>query len=202
MAKRENLSIVKGSTYVKHFYWYDGPWLTVPITAITRAFPPVCTAAAHGLPANEIPARLLTIEGPDAINTDANDEGDTRLVQKIDDDTFKVVDFNASGLDAYEGNGYLAYVAPKDLTGYKARMQFRKTATAEDTLDGFTSDDGDLELTIVEGLTVFTLKAARSADYTFKSGAYDLEMYLGSGADEYVVKTFYGTFTIGNEVTR
>lgn len=206
--KKANITIYQGATFGKPFYWYDGDEVITPITTLADGFPsgypPVLGVTAHGLPALACPCRILGVKGPTAINTDPDDPNDRRYVTKIDANTASVAGVNISGLRPYLGNGFLVYTPPKDLTGYKARLQIRKTLTATDVLFEATTENGGIDLTDAEGLIEVSIAAVDTEAFTFKSGVYHLEMVLPGGvpADDVVTRIAYGTVKLDLEVTR
>lgn len=191
----ENFIIKQGETLAKPFYWYDGAAVTKLITAITLAYPPVFTAAGHGLPTDEIPVTLSTIRGPRALNTPA---GETVYALKQSTDTFSVPELNASGLSAYIGGGYLRYVPPKDITGYTARMHIRAQKNSATTILELASADGEIIIGDATGKVTLSLTAAATAALSFDTAYYDLELVLGAA----VKRLAEGVVTLSKEVTR
>jgi hypothetical protein len=207
--KNAPLRLNQGETFVWPFYWYEGDDVIVPITAIAETFPsgfpPAVTAAAHGLPANAIPARLVGILGPTDMNT-ATDETDPayrRYVKKVTTDTFNVPGLYATGLDAYEGGGFLVFTPPKDLTGFEARLQVRKSvgAAGDPLLEFTTSGGGGLVITALEGLTTLTVDADALVGLAWRAAVYQLELYF-PGTPDVVKRLAGGTFIIDPEATR
>lgn len=210
MTTKVNIEIQQGATFGKTFYWYDGDEVIVPITAVAvnfpAGFPPSVTAASHGLPNDAIPARIVGVEGPDAINTDPdpNSSDYRRYVKASAADTFDALGVNAAGLDPYVTGGFLAYIPPKDITGYKARMHIRKTLTADPPLLTLTTENGRITLTGTEGRIRVSITAADSADLDFSSAVYDLELIEPglTEADDVVTRLAYGDVKLSKEITR
>lgn len=207
--KTVSLRVSQGETFVWPFYWYEGDDVIVPITAITETFPagfpPVVTAVAHGLPVNPIPARLVGILGPTDLNTseDPNEAAYRRYVKKVATDTFNVPGFYATGLAAYTTGGFLVYTPPKDLSGYEARMQVRKSVGAAGVpLLEFTTAAGEgLVITDVEGLTKLTIDADALVGLTWREAVFQLEVYF-PGTPDIVKRLAGGPFIIDPEATR
>ena len=197
MASGYDFVIKQGETLEKTFYWYSGALVTKPITAITLAYPPVFTAATHGLPTLEIPARLVSIVGPEELNTP---DDEYVYLLKVDTNTFKAPELNASGLSAYVSGGYLAYTPPKDLTGYTARMTIRRATSSTTPLAVLTSVAGDIVLTALEGAVTVTMDAADTALLDFVTAVYDLELVL-PGTPDYVKRLASGAITLSRETT-
>lgn len=211
MTTKVNIEIQQGATFGKTFYWYDGDEVIVPITAVTvnfpAGFPPIVTAATHGLPVDAIPARIVGVEGPDAINTsdDPNDPEYRRYVKAVDANTLKVPGINAAGLDDYSGGGFIAYVPPKDLTGMKARMHIRETLDAETPILTLTTENGRIVLTADEGRILATIKAMDTEDLDFTAAVFDLEMVepgIVTPDDDVVTRIAYGDVKLSKGITR
>lgn len=206
--KKVPLKIIQGATFAHPFYWYDGSEVIVPITAIGVAFPagypPVLTAASHGLPTRSLPARILGVKGPTALNTDSDDDTDRRYVEKVTADSCKVLDINLSGAKAYTGGGFLVYTPPKNLSSYKARLQVRSSVTSDTVLFEATTENGRIDLTSAEGLIEVGISAGDTEALTFTSAVYDLELVLpGLTPDlDVVTRLAYGPVTVSNEITR
>jgi hypothetical protein len=109
-----------------------------------------------------------------------------------------------------DGNGQ-----PVDLTNYEARMQLRPTvdsSTVYATLSSSRDADGTgLVMTPVSASVVLPrtsgsigifISAASSSNFTFTEAYYDLEIYSGSGASEYVVRVLEGKVKVSKNVTR
>lgn len=210
MTKKVNIEIQQGATFGKTFYWYDGDEVIVPITGVAvnfpAGFPPEVTAITHGLPTDAIPARIVGVEGPEAINTDPdpNSPEYRRYVKATAADTFIVPDLYAAGLDAYTSGGFVAYIPPKDLTGYKARMHIRKTLTADPPILTLTTENGRITLNASEGRIRVSITAADTADLDFAAAVYDLELIEPglTEADDVVTRLAYGDVKLSKEITR
>lgn len=171
-----DFSVKEGATVEKSFYWYSGTPVSVAISAITLAAPPVFTAAGHGLPTEMIPVQLQSIRGPRQLNTAS---GERVHALKLSTDTFSVPGISSSGLAAYTGGGYLTYVPPKDLTGYTAVMHIRRAYGTVTAIDELTSVAGDITITAAEGLVSVRFEAP----YGIQEAVYDLQLILASDAN-------------------
>jgi hypothetical protein len=194
--RQRNFTIKQGETLSVAFYWYSGTPVTKAITAITLAYPPVFTAAGHGMPTEEIPVTLSGIRGPLALNTP---EGETVYALKATADTFSVASLNASGMPTYVSGGYVRYVPPKDISGYTARMQLRRSLADSTILLDLTSGAGQLLVGTANGLVTLTLTATATAALSFATAVYDLELVSGSGVVDRIAQ---GKITLSKEVTR
>lgn len=182
-----DFSVKEGATVEKSFYWYSGTPVSVAISAITLAAPPVFTAAGHGLPAEMIPVQLQSIRGPRQLNTSP---GERVHALKLSSSTFSVPGVSSSGLAAYTGGGYVTYVPPKDLTGYTAVMHIRRTYGTADAIEELTSGAGDIVITAAEGLVTVRFEAP----YGIQDAVYDLELILASD-DNHTTPLAGGTIT-------
>lgn len=196
-----NLTIRQGATFNALAYFYDGVQVVKAITAIGAAFPPVLTASAHGLPADEIPVRLIGIKGPTELNTSTDSSDDNYLVhaQRITTDTFSLPEADAAPSALYKGGGYLAYTPPKDITGWSARMQVRPSVDDTTVLLALSDTDGTLVLGGTEGSVEIVLEATATAALDFDTAVYDLELVDPTGT---VVSLVTGTVTLSKEITR
>jgi hypothetical protein len=172
--KKVNLKIYQGATFRHKFYWYSDVEVSKTITAVTRSYPTVLTAASHGLPASDIPVAILGVG--DWLNTPSAEFDDRIYGTKIDTNTLSVK-VNGIGQAAYSGSsGRLVYNEPMELAaGWTARMHIRASIDDTDPLVTFTSTDGDIVLGDDGGIEpVLTDDATDLLD--FDSAVYDLEL--------------------------
>jgi len=85
----------------------------------------------------------------------------------------------------------------RDLSGYTARMQVRRTTSSSTTLVELTTENGRISLNS-DGEISLSLSATETAALT-DEGVYDLEIEDSSGNVERVVE---GSFNLDLEVTR
>lgn len=93
-----------------------------------------------------------------------------------------------------DGNG-----TPVNLTGYKARMQFRKSATSTEKLLDASTENGLIVLTPLEGAVSITLPASLTSAFSWAQARYDLELESSDGT---VVRLVEGAVTVSKEITR
>lgn len=104
---------------------------------------------------------------------------------------------------------------PIDLTDYAARMQIRPSKDSSTVLCNLSSslnpDGTGLNMTpTVDGLALpkasgsigIFISATSSSLFSFSDAYYDLEIYSGSGATEYVTRILEGKVKLSKEVTR
>jgi hypothetical protein len=100
-----------------------------------------------------------------------------------------------------------------DLSTYNGRMQVRPTVGSSDvylTLSSTLQSDGTgLNFSGSNGTTPpqsgsigIYISAATSSNLNFDEAVYDLEIYSGSGVNEYVVRLLEGKVKLSKEVTR
>ena len=198
-AKRQDLVITQGSTFIRTIRWETAPLKWVPITAIGQVAPMLVTAAGHGL-TDGWKAAIVNVLGM----LDAN----AKYLPPRDSDfqpcTFisaTQVAFNtvsAANFDAYVSGGYVVYYTPVNLVGYTARMTIKDKigGTVLATLvmqagTGFVIDTAAQTITM-------TITATDTAGYTWLKGVYDLEMVDGSGI---VTAILSGNVSVSDEVT-
>lgn len=102
-----------------------------------------------------------------------------------------------------------------DLTDYSARMQVRPTYESStiyfNLTTSITADGTGLTMTPVSASTILpassgsigiTISAYSSSLVNFDQAYFDLEIYSGSGASEYVRRLFSGKMKMYKQVTR
>lgn len=193
--KNVPLTIYQGSTFRHPFYWYAEDEVVKTITAISRTYPTLITAAAHGLPTTAVPASIIGV--PDWLATGLK-LTDRHYATKVSTDTFSVP-IDGTDQDAYDGvGGRLIYNAPMALgSGWTARMQIRASADDATVLAEFTDvagitlgDDGSI---VVEGADDVTLLL------DFTSAVYDLEL---EDVDGITYRVAEGRVTLSTHVTK
>jgi hypothetical protein len=103
--------------------------------------------------------------------------------------------------------------SPVDLSLYNGRMQVRPTVGSSQIYLSLSStlqvDGTGLNFSGSNGTTPPTsgsigiyISAATSSNLDFDTAYYDLEIYSGSGVNEYVVRLLEGKIKLSKEVTR
>ena len=155
------VTIAAGQTWVDSAVWCETPYVYKVITAVTRGWPTVITAASHGIPAGvQIPVWVANAEGP-FINTT---EEKPWIAERADDNTLTLLGVNTGGQDSYTASSAtLSYVPPKTLTGFTARMQFRRTITGAVLVEAVsTGGDPEVVITAAIGKITTTLTPAQT----------------------------------------
>lgn len=88
---------------------------------------------------------------------------------------------------------------PVDLTGCKARSQFRESIESEQVLHELTTENNGIELGGITGEIRLHISATDTAAMDWTSGVYDLEVEFPDGT---VVRRLAGAVTVSPEVTR
>lgn len=199
-AKKQNLTIRQGETFLRVIRWETPPFIYKPITAITKSAPVSITATAHGLKTGWR-AVVVSVVGMDEINAHHTPprEHEFKQVTYIDDNTVQLNTVNTSEYDTYVSGGYLQFYTPVDLTSYTARMTI-KNKVGGTTLMSLTSGapDNRIALDNVNHTVTLTISAADTAAITWKTGVYDLEMVSPSNV---VTTIFSGNIVVTQEVT-
>ena len=103
--------------------------------------------------------------------------------------------------------------SPVDLSTYNGRMQVRPTVGSSEvylTLSSTLQSDGtglnfsgsNGSTPPISGSIGIYISAVTSSNLDFNEAYYDLEIYSGSGANEYVVRLLEGKVKLSKEVTR
>lgn len=106
-------------------------------------------------------------------------------------------------------------LVPFDLSSFEARMQIRpnfNSSTVYCNLSSSIGVDGtglnltpassSVTLPRTSGSIGIYISAYSSSQFTWTEGYYDLEIYSGSGVNEYVVEVLRGKVKVQNEITR
>lgn len=95
--------------------------------------------------------------------------------------------------------GTKANAAPVDLTGCKARAQFRVELESATVLLELTTENGRIQLGGLTGEIRILISAADTAAMAWLAGVYDLEIEFPDGT---VVRRMAGGVVVSPEVTR
>jgi len=195
-AKRFDLKVRQGETYLRVIRWETLPLVWKPITAITQSGPVRITAVAHGCP-DGWKACVKDAGGMDEINA-KNWPPRASDMHKVAVESSSVVNFNdvsSVEYDPYTSGGYLVYYTPVPLTGYTARMKI-KDRVGGAILATFESPT-DIVFDLASYTITLTIAASVSELWTFTRGVYDLEV-VSAGV---VTALLSGTVTVTKEVT-
>lgn len=194
--KVHNAPVYQGRTFKIVLRWETEPVVYRPITGISQTAPVQITAPDHGLSDGWYVA-VSDVKGMTQINSKSNspDEEDFYQVTRVDADTIELNAVDAASFSAYVSGGYLRYNTPVSLDGAAARMDIKNKVggTALYSLNevsGITLDDAEHVISV-------TIPAADTADFTWKTAVYDLEVDTALGTDCLLT----GVLTLVPEVT-
>lgn len=192
-----NLSIIQGATFDKTINWYGGGKVCKAIEGVTSGCPTLITITGHGLPTvSDTPVFIDHVKGAKSLNT----KGKATAATYVDADSFYV------DKDTYEetwevGTGHVTWYAPRDLTGYTARMQIRPSVASETIILSLTSPD-DIIITTNDAGIQIVIAASVTETLDFDSAVYDLELENPALSPPYVHRLVEGEVTLLKEVTR
>ncbi len=176
MAAETDFEILQGKTFTFAFRWASMPIRYAPIEDVPSETPLQVTSTAHGIP-DGWPVAVVSTEGLTEVrakhNPPRNNEYHTATL--VDDDTIELNQINAAGYEPWVSGGYIQFYSPADLDGLEARMQIRDrvggTVLHElESPTNITLDDTKKEIRGIIG-------ADESAEFSWTSGVYDLELY-------------------------
>ena len=170
-----NFCVRTGATFAAVFQCATDEFTTVAITAITKAAPPVVTAAAHGMP-DAWEAAVVSAGGMRQINAgNYPPRGrDWRRARATTANTVELSECNSTDYTTYTSGGFLVYSTPKSLASATARMIIRDAPTDGTVLATLTSSPA-AGLTLDTSAKTITVSLATAA-LTWSTGYYDLEL--------------------------
>jgi hypothetical protein len=201
-AVKDNLEICRGATFSKVWRWESDSVVFTPITGITKAAPPVVTAAGHGAP-NGWSVAITGAKGMTEINAANNPPKRASQYVKcrvLTANTLELSKVDASDYSAYASGGILRYNQPVDLAGYTARLHFRESVDSDVILLASTTENGGLALDNTLKTITLTISATDTTGLTWGAAVFDgLEMVSPGGVVTRLVK---GAVSVSPEGTR
>lgn len=181
-----------GVTFEAVFQCATDELTTVAITAITKAAPPVITAAAHGMP-DAWEAAVASAGGMRQINAENYPPRgrDWRRARSASANTVELTECNSADYATYTSGGFLVYSTPKSLASATARMVIRDAPIDGTVLATLTSSPA-AGLTVNDSAKTITAVLATAA-LTWSTGYYDLEVTDSAGV---ITQPATGTITI------
>lgn len=88
---------------------------------------------------------------------------------------------------------------PIDITGYTARMQLRRKKSSTTAEHSATTENGGITLGGALGTVDVLIPATTTADFSWTTGVYDLELDDGTGV---ITRLVEGGVEVSKEVTR
>jgi len=190
-----DLCVIQGATFIKALNWYGGGKVCKMVEALVPGCPTLITITAHGLPSvSDTPVFIKHVKG--AKNANTTDDKPV-VATYVDVDSFYVDADTVSQI--YTANtGLVTYFAPKDLTGYTARMQIRESIDdATEILELLSPTD--INISIADARITITIADEVTETFTFDSAVYDLELESSAGE---VTRLIEGKIALDKEVTR
>lgn len=189
--------IYQGSTFQEAYRWESQTKVYEPIQSITKAAPCVITTAStHELPVGWR-FRVVGAGGMKEIN---NASDSYYLATDTSTTGIEVNEINSTHYTTYTNGGVVEYNKPVDLTGFKARMQIRKTVTSSDVIYQASSDTGEIEIDLVYNSITITIPATVTQNFNFTAAVYSMELY--NSLTGVVVPFITGNLTLIQEITR
>lgn len=200
MPREYDLTLPRGETFVLGVRWEAGPWLYSAITSVSNGAPAVITTTGHTIP-DGWEVAVVDAKGLTQLNAKNNPpkRSDMRRATVLSATMVELNDVSSASFGRHTAStGYLAWMTPKSLVGYSARMQIRDRSGGA-VLLSLTSGAGDgIALDDNLKLIEVTITAAQTEAMNWTSGVYDLELVSSGGV---VTKLLKGTVTPEAEVT-
>lgn len=190
-----DLCIVQGATFSKSLNWYGGGKVCNLIEGLTPGCPTQITITGHGLPsASSTPVFIKHVKGATRVNTPNNKPV---VATYIDVDNF-YVDADTVGQTYTANTGLVTYYAPKDLTGYTARMHIREDIDDAASIIELVSPT-DIAISLTDARITITIADDVTAAFDFDEAVYDLELESSTGE---TTRLIAGKAVLSREVTR
>lgn len=201
---KKDFTIEQGATFNPKFI-YSQPTLTkVDINAISKSGRADLEAESHGV-VQDGPVWIVGVVGMTRINHASDQVGDQNyayLARFVDSDNLQL-ELDTSRFAAYVSGGELLYHPPVDLTGFKARMQVRRTKDSDETLVDLTTENGGIALGGTAGTIEPLIDSDTSAELAgFHKAVYDLELVDESTDPPTVTRFAEGAMRLSKEATR
>lgn len=190
-----DLQINQGETFIKAVNWYGGGKVCKKIEDLEPGCPTLITITDHGLPSvSETPIFIEHVKGATRANT-----GDKKpaIATYIDPNSF-YADVDTVQQTYTASTGVVRYYAPKDLTGWTARMHIRTDVDATETIHTLVSPT-DISISTNDAKITMNIAADVTAAFDFDSAVYDLELIDTLGN---VTRLLEGEVELSREVTR
>lgn len=189
-----NFKVYQGSTFSEVLRWESPTKVYKTITGIAQAAPVVITSVAHGVPP-DWRVKLTNILGM----TDLNSSEVYQVVTSTTTDTITINNINSLNYKAYVSGGIIEYNQPINLAGITGRMQIRADIDSTTVLAELTTLNGGILIDNVLKTITLTIPASTTADFSFTTAVYDLELVSSGGQ---VTPFCGGILSLYKEVTR
>lgn len=189
---KTNFKIYQGSTFVEVLRYESTTKVYTNISAAFNSAPFMITANNHGMVAGWR-CKLSNLGGM----TEANNL-DYIVASSVTNNDLVFNSVNAVGFKTYTTGGILEYNEPISLANMTARMQIREKVTSSSVIDELTTENGMIVINNDNKTIVIQIPAGTTAEYTFKSAVYSLELV----SDSIVIPFIYGNIVLNKEITR
>lgn len=189
---KTNFKIYQGSTFVEVLRYESTTKVYTNISAAFNSAPFMITANNHGMVAGWR-CKLSNLGGM----TEANNL-DYIVASSVTNNDLVFNSVNAVGFKTYTTGGVLEYNEPISLANMTARMQIREKVTSSSVIDELTTENGMIVIDNDNKTIVIQIPASTTAEYTFKSAVYSLELV----SDSIVIPFIYGNIVLNKEITR
>ncbi len=200
MAKTLDLAIRRGATFTLSLRWEGETWLYAAITGITQTAPAQITSAVHAIPDGWRVA-VVDAKGMTQLNATSNPpkDRDMRRASVVSSTVLEFNDTSAAAFGKHTPNtGYIAWLAPRSLAGFTARMQIRERVKGPVVVSLTSAPNGGISLDDTLKVIDLTLTAEQTETVLQASGVYDLELVSAGGV---VFDVLEGAVTFGTEIT-
>ncbi|UCV01146.1 hypothetical protein [Acidovorax radicis] len=198
-ALQHDIELRRGATFVLPVRWETTPWLYAAIASISLTAPVAITSAAHTIPDGWNVA-VVDAKGLTQLNAKSNPPkaSDMRRATVVSATQIQFNEISAAAFSKHQaGTGYLAWLTPHSLDGYKARMQIKDRVGGTVLLE-LTTENGGIALDDGTKVIEISITAEQAEAFTKTAGVYDLELVSPGGV---VTALMEGAVAIDTEVT-
>jgi len=189
---KQNYTVYQGSTFQEVIRWESATKVYIPITGASKSAPLVISATAHGMPAGW-GCKISNVSGMKELNSD-----EYIVSTSATSDSITFNNINSLGYSTYVSGGVVEYYRPIDLTGYTAKLQIREKLNSDTVIKELNTTNGGIVLDTALSTITLNILAADTAEFTFKSAVYSLELISGAT----VTQLMTGSLSLVPEITR
>jgi hypothetical protein len=189
---KQNYTVYQGSTFQEVIRWESATKVYIPITGASKSAPLVISATAHGMPAGWR-CKISNVSGMKELNSD-----EYIVSTSATSDSITFNNINSLGYSTYVSGGVVEYYRPIDLTGYTAKLQIREKLNSDTVIKELNTTNGGIVLDTALSTITLNILAADTAEFTFKSAVYSLELISGAT----VTQLMTGSLSLVPEITR
>lgn len=189
-----NFKLYQGATFGEVLRWESSNKIYQPIIGIAKSAPLVVTVNAIDIPLGWR-VKFTNIVGM----TDLNSSDTYHVVTDKTIESITINAVNSLGFKEYISGGVVEYNEPINFSGSTARMQLRTKLDDPVVIQELTTENGYIVLDNVSKTITLNIPAEITANYTFSTAVYSLEIISNGGQ---VTPFANGTITLVKEVTR